>query len=94
MLDSGHGQMLEDRVILDAEPACVELTPVVASSGRSPKPRLTRPDSSFVTHLIATALRMPQTRQLRRASPADALTAYGADQSRSSGIGCRTRQTI
>lgn len=35
-----------------------------------------RPDAAFVTHLIATAAHEPQTRSLRRASPADALTRY------------------
>jgi RNA polymerase-interacting CarD/CdnL/TRCF family regulator len=38
---------------------------------------LTRPSASFVTHLIATAEQAPQTRTLRRATPADALAAYG-----------------
>jgi hypothetical protein len=37
----------------------------------------TRPDASFVTHLIATAEQAPQTRTLRRATPTDALAAYG-----------------
>jgi hypothetical protein len=37
---------------------------------------ITRPDSSFVTHLIATAAQMPQTRTLRRASPEYALSSY------------------
>lgn len=37
----------------------------------------TRPNASFVTHLIATAEQAPQTRNLRRATPTDALAAYG-----------------
>lgn len=37
----------------------------------------TRPDASFVAHLIATAEQVPQTRTLRRATSADALAAYG-----------------
>jgi hypothetical protein len=37
----------------------------------------TRPDASFVAHLIATAEQAPQTRTLRRATPVDALAAYG-----------------
>ena len=41
-----------------------------------------RPDPTFVTHLIATAEHAPQTRSLRRASPADAQTAYSASQAR------------
>jgi hypothetical protein len=35
-----------------------------------------RPDASFVTHLIATAMQVPQTRTLRRVSPSDARNAY------------------
>lgn len=41
-----------------------------------PTRRSSRPDAAFVTHLIATAAQEPQTRSLRRASPADALTRY------------------
>ena len=36
-----------------------------------------RPDASFVTHLIAVAAGTPQTRILRRATPADAHNDYG-----------------
>ena len=53
-----------------------------------------RPDPTFVTHLIATADQAPQTRSLRRASLADAQTAYGASQIRRHGAGFRTRQII
>jgi hypothetical protein len=42
----------------------------------------TRPNASFVTHLIATAEQAPQTRALRRATPADALGAYGGATAR------------
>ena len=75
------------------EPACVELVPVTQSVHWSPKPA-PRPDPTFVAQLIATAERAPQTRGLRRASLADAQTAYGASQIRRSGTGFRTRQTI
>jgi hypothetical protein len=44
--------------------------------------------------LIATADQAPQTCRLRRASLADAQTAYGASQIRRPGTGFRTRQTI
>jgi hypothetical protein len=37
---------------------------------------LTRPDPSFVTHLIAMAEMSPQTRSLRRAAPEDVQAAY------------------
>lgn len=35
-----------------------------------------RPDARFVTHLIATATHLPQTRALRRAAPLDGAAAY------------------
>jgi hypothetical protein len=44
--------------------------------------------------LIATADQAPQTCRLRRASLADAQTAYGASQTLRSGTGFRTRQII
>ncbi len=40
--------------------------------------RLNRPDASFVVHLIATAEQVPQTRAIRRASVADAMSYYDA----------------
>jgi hypothetical protein len=48
----------------------------------------------FVTHLIATAEQAPQTRSLRRASFADAQTAYRASQSPLRVAWTRTHQTI
>jgi hypothetical protein len=38
----------------------------------------TRADPGFLAHLIATAEQAPQTRLLRRATPADAQNAYTA----------------
>lgn len=38
--------------------------------------RSTRPDASFITHLIATAEQVPQTRVLRRAEIVDVEAAY------------------
>jgi hypothetical protein len=35
-----------------------------------------RPSASFLTHLLATAERLPETRQRRRANEADASLAY------------------
>jgi hypothetical protein len=55
---------------------------------------LPRPDPIFVTHLIATAEQVPQTRSLRRGTPADAQTAYGANWHHTLGAGIRTRQVI
>jgi hypothetical protein len=44
--------------------------------------------------LIATAEHVPQTRSLRRATPADAQTAYSTNQHRLHGAGMRARQVI
>ena len=55
--------------------------------------RAARPDAGFVTHLIATAEHLPQTRTLRRAAPADAQSAYAARQ-RPAGTAGRTREVI
>jgi hypothetical protein len=38
--------------------------------------------ASFLTHLIATSEKMPQTREKRRADPADVIAAYQATVSR------------
>jgi len=95
MLDTERSEDILDGEILDAgAPACVELVPVSQSVHWSPKPSIARPDPSFVTHLMATADRAPQTRSLRRASLADAQTAYGAGQIRRYGVGFRTRQVV
>lgn len=57
---------------------CVALVPLDAAPRRiaAISPGLTRPDPSFVMHLIAMAERSPQTRPLRRAAPADVQVAY------------------
>jgi len=58
--------------------ASVALVPVGATPQRlAPLAQgLTRPDPSFVTHLIAMAELSPQTRLLRRAAPEDVQAAY------------------
>ena len=95
MLDIDRSEeILEGEFVNADEPACVELVPVTQSVHWSPKPALARPDPTFVTHLIATADQAPQTRSLRRASLADAQTAYGASQTRRYGTGFRTRQVV
>ena len=38
--------------------------------------------ASFITHLIATSEKLPQTREKRRADPADVIAAYQATVSR------------
>jgi phospholipase C len=88
-------QMVEDGVFTeDAKPACMALVPVVPSVQWSHPAHLQRADSTFVTQLIATAEQAPQTRALRRATLADAQSAYSANRPRTVGAGIRTRQII
>jgi hypothetical protein len=95
MLDIDRSEEILDGEFVNAdEPGCVELVPVTQTVHWSPKSAVPRPDPTFVAQLIATADQAPQTRSLRRASPADAQTAYGASQIRRYGVGFRTRQTI
>ncbi|MEH2524758.1 MULTISPECIES: hypothetical protein [unclassified Bradyrhizobium] len=94
MLDIDRSDEISDGEFVNLdEPACVELVPVTQSVRWSPR-RAPRPDPTFVAQLIATADQAPQTRGLRRGSPADAQTAYGASQIRRCDTGFRTRQTI
>jgi hypothetical protein len=88
-------QAVEDGVVLEAKPDCVALVPVIPSAqwSQSPGPQWTLPSSIFVTQLIATAEQQPQTRGLRRATLADAQTAYNANQRPRQGA-ARTRQII
>jgi hypothetical protein len=76
-------------------PAGVALVPVTEGSQRPSMLRpLSRPDAGFVAHLIATAERLPQTRNLRRAAPSDALQAYAARLQPAQRLGRQTRQII
>jgi hypothetical protein len=61
-----------------AKAASVALAPVAGAPRRlAPAAQgLTRPDPSFVTHLIAMAEMSPQTRLLRRATPEAVQAAY------------------
>jgi hypothetical protein len=86
-------EILEGEFVDLDEPACTELVPVVRSVRLSPK-LAPRPAPTFIAQLIATADQAPQTCRLRRASLADAQTAYSASQARRSSTGFRTRQTI
>ena len=85
---------MDDGVPADAKPPCVALVPMVTAANWSQVPSSQRslPNSTFVAHLIATAEHVPQTRCLRRASPADARTAYSANQHRLHSAGVRARQ--
>lgn len=85
-----------DGVVSDDKPACVALVPVIPAVhwSRVAEQPLSRAD--FVTQLIATAEHLPQTRGLRRATPADARAAYGARWHRAPAqvAGVRTRQIV
>jgi hypothetical protein len=67
------------------------LVPLVRTVRAVHKAPLPRPDPGFVAQLIANAEHLPQTSRLRRASPADARTAYSGKQPLPS-VGARTRQ--
>jgi hypothetical protein len=85
----------DDGVVFDTKPACMALVPMVHQvpwSQNFGQP-MTRPNSTFVTHLIATAEQVPQTRSLRRATPADAQNAYAANRQLQR-TGFRTRQVV
>ena len=86
----------DDGVFEDAKPACVALVPVAQEAQWSrPQVRRASPDPTFVAQLIATAEQIPQTRSLRRAATADALSAYRSHQaSKVQSAGRWTRQTI
>ena len=93
-MSSVNKQEIEDGVFEDVEPPCVALVPLARELTWAPKLPLPRPDPSFVTQLIATAEQEPQTRVLRRASPADALSAYNTHPHAAGETGLRTRQMI
>lgn len=86
---------IEDGIFEDVETVCVAPVPVIKTVYRAPNLAVTRPNAGFVTQLIATAEHVPQTCELRRAAPADALSAYGAQPQphRAPDPGLRTRQT-
>jgi hypothetical protein len=67
------------------------LVPVTPTLQWVRKVALPRPDPSFVTQLIANAEHLPQASRFRRASPADAKTAYGGSRPLPD-VGARTRQ--
>jgi hypothetical protein len=90
-----RGKKVDD-VPADAKPPCVALVPMVTAAkwSRISSSQLPLPNSTFVAHLIATAEHVPQTCSLRRATPADALTAYSTNQHRFQVVGMRARQLI
>jgi hypothetical protein len=83
----------EDGVTAEANPPCVALVPVTETAHWSnPIHPLPRPNSNFVTQLIATVEQAPQTRTLRRATASDARAAYTSSSRRVTGAGLKARQ--
>ena len=94
MLNVDRSDNIQDGEFVELdEPIHGALVPLTQAVHWSPR-QAPRPDPTFLAQLIATADQAPQTRSLRRASLADAQTAYGASQIPRSGTGFRTRQTI
>jgi hypothetical protein len=75
-MSSVYEQEIEDGVFEDVQTPCVAVVPVTPTVYEAPKLAQTRPNANYVAQLIATAEQLPQTRNLRRAEPADALSAY------------------
>ena len=96
MTGSGRPEKTDrDGGVADARPPCVALVPMVQpTEWTRPARQTTPPASTFVTQLLATADYAPQTRSLRRASAADAETAYSASRRPAPCAGIRTRQII
>lgn len=72
--------------------ALVALMPVAPSE--PPRQSTRRPLPSFLAHLAATAQHAPQTRMIRRATPAEAVIAYGAPLARPSEAGRLLRRSV
>ena len=51
---------------------------IAAPAPREATPQLPRGNAAFLAHLIATKDQAPQTREKRRAAPAEVLAAYRA----------------
>src|SRR3981081_2853685 len=81
MLSGGQPeQTIDDGVLADAKSACVALVPVIPSAQWSQTSGLqSQPNSIFVTHLIATAEQVPQTRGFRAGTPGASRTADPAE---------------
>ncbi|MBR0758126.1 hypothetical protein JQ604_38600 [Bradyrhizobium jicamae] len=94
MLDIDQSEVLDGEVLGD-ETACTDLVPLNPVAAQwAPKRPLNHPDTSFITQLIATAEQVPQTRNLRRGSYADAQSAYGPHVGERRSVARRTRQII
>jgi hypothetical protein len=88
-----NNQRIEDGVFEDVEPVCVALVPVAAPVQWLSKLPLPRPDPTFITHLIASAERVPQPSSSRRSTSADAQLAYAPRRHQPPGV-FRTRQVV
>jgi len=75
-MSSVYQQEVEDGVFEDVEGPCVAVVSVTPTAYEAPRLAVTRPNANYVAQLIATAEQLPQTRNLRRAEPSDALSAY------------------
>jgi hypothetical protein len=95
MFDTDRSDDILDGEVLDAESSpCVALVPVAQPVEWARKSPISRPDPTFLTHLIATADHAPQTCNLRRGSIEDAQTAYAAHPRERRSVTRRTRQVI
>jgi hypothetical protein len=90
----------DESLPIAAEPAakkstCMALVPMVQAAqwSQASEPQ-GRPNSIFVTQLIATAEPDPQARRPLHATAFNAFTAYTATQHRLGGAGIRRRQTV
>jgi hypothetical protein len=94
--DETTDEAADQAALADATPDCRTLVPRVVSAQWSGMPNqlVSRPDPTFVTHLIATAEHVPQTRCLQRATPTEAQTAYGAGMHPISATGIKTQRTV
>jgi hypothetical protein len=93
-LETIEQDLQEDGVTAEENPPCVALVPVTETARWShPVHPLPRPNSNFVTQLIATVEQAPQTRSLRRATASDAQAAYASSRTRVAAAGLKARQT-
>ena len=70
-------EILTDDASASAAAEARALVPTrTATSQRDGPAASQRPYAGFLAHLIATAGQLPQTRQLRRAEPEDAIAVY------------------
>jgi hypothetical protein len=63
-----------DEARTESSRALIPLEPIAPSD----TPLRTRPQATYLAHLIATKDKLPQTRERRRADPQDAIAAYAA----------------